>query len=103
MVNKGLGNSGGWGKGPSTLGLLLYANNQQETATATATRDNRAVIMRERIKPTIDTQTSSDCMIAAVKEKRDPGLEEHAILKYGMRLNYVITFEWICKPFFSTF
>lgn len=42
------------------MGRLLYAINQQLTATATATKANSAVITSAIISPTIDTQMSSD-------------------------------------------
>lgn len=60
VVNNGLGNSGGCGKGPVALGRRRYAINQQDTATAIATSANSAVIIKDMTKLIIDTQISSD-------------------------------------------
>lgn len=71
VVNNGFGNSGGWGNGPVAFGRRLYAISQQETATATATRANKAVIIKAMINPIMETQMSSTplCAFAAVNQK----------------------------------
>lgn len=68
MLNSGLGNSGGCGSGPVAFGLLRYAINQHETATATATSDSSAVITNAMIRPIIDTQMSSTRWAAGCTE-----------------------------------
>lgn len=60
-MKSGLGNSGGWGRGPVVLGFLLYAISQHDTATATATRASNAVITNAMMKPIIETHMSSTC------------------------------------------
>ena len=74
-----MGNSGGWGRGPSVFGrlenkktnyfpnenemqlkiYLLYAISQHETAMATATRARSAVMTSAMMRPILDTHTSS--------------------------------------------
>ena len=59
VVNSGLGNSAGWGKGPTALGCLLYAISQHDTAIARATKANSAVSTSMIINPIFETHTFS--------------------------------------------
>lgn len=79
------------------LGLFRYAINQQDTATATATKARRAVMTRAMMNPIIETHISSGGNVSGAKSKIKP-------LKALRRKNcffIIFTLRRIDESFFS--
>lgn len=84
---KGLGKSGGWGRGPAAFGRLLYAISQHEMATATATNASKVVMIKEMMRPSLGRQTLSISSIDG------PGIERR--MDFSMFYIYSDILLWL--------